>query len=216
MINTSVKLSVSNYHLRTFSFNLSAQTLSFKLSVPKLAVSNCQIQTISVTLSVSNSRFQTFRVKLSASNPQFRTLSCKPSVSNPQCQSSCFKLPVSNYQDKTISFKRAESHPQFQSRWSSVGWNFGRPSDLGGMFWTNLFAELLVRAYILWVAHWFLHKSLKIKPVIQRRLEPLQAIKFGRYVLNEIVRRACSESIHTVLCVAYCFSPLIFYINPWE
>ena len=41
--------------------------------------------------------------------------------------------------------------------------------------------------YIVWAAYLLLHKSLKQNPVIQRRLEFLKAVRFGRYVLNDLV-----------------------------
>ena len=36
-----------------------------------------------------------------------------------------------------------------------------------------------------------------MKPVIQRRLEFLKAVRFGRYVLNELVRWASCEGLHS-------------------
>ena len=56
----------------------------------------------------------------------------------------------------------------------------------------------LARAYIVWAAHLVLDKSLRIKPVIQRRLDFLKAVRFGRYVLNGLVRRASCEGMHSV------------------
>ena len=71
--------------------------------------------------------------------------------------------------------------------WSSVGWIFGRPSDLGCTFRTDLFVRRLVRAYIVWAIYLFLDTSLKTKYVIQRRLDFLQAVRFERYVSNKLV-----------------------------
>ena len=45
-----------------------------------------------------------------------------------------------------------------------------------------------LKAYIVWAAYYFFGRSLKTKSVIQRRLEFLKAVRFGRYVLNELVR----------------------------
>ena len=62
----------------------------------------------------------------------------------------------------------------------------------------DLFVGLLVPAYIVWAAHLFLDKSLEIKPVIQRRLYFSKAVRFGRYVLNGLVRWASCEGIHSL------------------
>ena len=48
-----------------------------------------------------------------------------------------------------------------------------------------LFMELDTGAYIAWDAHSFSVKSLKTKSVIQRRLDLLNAVRFGRYVLDD-------------------------------
>ena len=70
------------------------------------------------------------------------------------------------------------------------------------MFCGILFVRPLVRAYIVWAscegnkawaAHVFLDKSLRIKPVIQRRLNFLKAVRIGRYVLNGLVRWASCQ-----------------------
>ena len=58
---------------------------------------------------------------------------------------------------------------------------------MGGAVRTNLFGGLRVNAYIVWPAYLVLDKSLKIKPGIQRRLDFLKAVRFGRYVLNELI-----------------------------
>ena len=61
-----------------------------------------------------------------------------------------------------------------------------------------MFVGLLVRAYIVWATHLFLDESLKIEPVIQRRLEFWKAVRSGRYVLNGLVRWASCEGIHSL------------------
>ena len=53
-------------------------------------------------------------------------------------------------------------------------------------------------AYIVWAAYLFIDRSLKIKPVIQRRLDFLKAGRFGRYVLNELVWWAPCEGSHSL------------------
>ena len=50
-----------------------------------------------------------------------------------------------------------------------------------------MFVGLLTRASIVRAAYSFLGKSLKIKSVVQRRLEFLKAVRLGRYILNELV-----------------------------
>ena len=62
----------------------------------------------------------------------------------------------------------------------------------------DLFVGLLVRAYIVWAAHLFLAKSLKINPVIHRRLQISKGVRFERYVLSGLVRWASCESIHSL------------------
>ena len=57
-----------------------------------------------------------------------------------------------------------------------------------------------MKAYIVWAA--YLGKSLKTKYVIQRWLEFLKAVRFGRYILNELVRWASYEC-HIVWCHSY-------------
>ena len=47
----------------------------------------------------------------------------------------------------------------------------------------------------------FLGKSLKIKSVVQRRLEFLKAVRFGRYVLNDFVCLASCGSLHGLGCI---------------
>ena len=44
----------------------------------------------------------------------------------------------------------------------------------------------------------FFLRSLEIKSVVQRRLEFLKAVRFGSYVLNELVWRASCEGFHTL------------------
>jgi hypothetical protein len=61
-----------------------------------------------------------------------------------------------------------------------------------------LFVGLLTRAHIVWAAHLFIGKSLKIKSVVQRRLEFLKAVRFGRYVLNELVWWASCEGLDSL------------------
>ena len=60
-----------------------------------------------------------------------------------------------------------------------------------------MFVGLPVRAYIVWAAHLFLDKSLKTKYVIQRRLNFVKAVRFGRYVLNGLVRWASCEGLRS-------------------
>ena len=48
-----------------------------------------------------------------------------------------------------------------------------------------------------WAIHLFLGKSLKFKSVVQRRLEFLKAVRFGRHVLNGLVRWASCEGLHS-------------------
>ena len=67
---------------------------------------------------------------------------------------------------------------------------------MGGTFETNLFVGFLTRAYIVGAAYLFLGKSLKIKSVVQCHLEFLKAVRFGRYVLNELVWWASCEGLH--------------------
>ena len=59
-----------------------------------------------------------------------------------------------------------------------------------------MFVRLLTRAHIVWAAYLFIGKSLKIKLVVQRRLEFLKAVRFWRHVLNELVRWASCEGLH--------------------
>ena len=61
-----------------------------------------------------------------------------------------------------------------------------------------MFVGLLVRAHIVWAAHLFIGESLKIKSVVQRRLEFLKAVRFGRDVLNELVCWASYEGPHSL------------------
>ena len=61
-----------------------------------------------------------------------------------------------------------------------------------------MFVGLLARAYIVWAAHVFLDKPLKINPVIQHRLDLMKAARFGRYVLMGLVRWASCEGIHSL------------------
>ena len=61
-----------------------------------------------------------------------------------------------------------------------------------------MFVGLLTRAHIVWAAYVFIGKSLKIKSVVQRRLEFLKAVRFGRYVLNELVGWAPYEGPHSL------------------
>ena len=79
-----------------------------------------------------------------------------------------------------------------------------RPSDLRDSFYTNLFVGLLTRACIVWAAYVFLGKSWKIKSVFQRRLEFMQAVRFGRYVLNGLAWCTSCAGLHFL--VAYSFS----------
>ena len=82
--------------------------------------------------------------------------------------------------------------------------NCWRPSDLGDSFYTYLFVGLLTRACIVWAAYVFLGKSWKIKSVVQRRLEFMQAVRFGRYVLNGLAWCTSCAVLHFL--VAYSFS----------
>ena len=52
-------------------------------------------------------------------------------------------------------------------------------------------------AYINIYIYMFLGKSLKTKSVIQRRLEFLKAVRFGMYVLKELVRWASCEELYS-------------------
>ena len=61
-----------------------------------------------------------------------------------------------------------------------------------------MFVGRLTRAYIVWAAYLFLGESLEIKTVVQRRLEFLNAVGFGRYVLNELVWWASCEGLHSL------------------
>ena len=65
----------------------------------------------------------------------------------------------------------------------------------------NLFGGLRAKACIARVAHLFLDKSLKIKPVVQRRLEFLKAVRFGTYFLNELVWWTSCEGLHISGCI---------------
>ena len=52
---------------------------------------------------------------------------------------------------------------------------------------------------MVWAAYCvFLGTSLKIKAVVQRRLDFLKAVRFGRYVLNELVLWASYEGSHSL------------------
>ena len=61
-----------------------------------------------------------------------------------------------------------------------------------------MFGGLRAKAYIVRAAYSFLDKSLKIKPVVQRRLEFLKAVRFVRYVLNGLVRWVACEGLHSL------------------
>ena len=61
-----------------------------------------------------------------------------------------------------------------------------------------MFDGFHAKAYIVWAAYRFSGKSLKTKSVIQRRLEFLKAVRFGRYVLNELVWWASCEGLHSL------------------
>ena len=76
--------------------------------------------------------------------------------------------------------------------------DFWRPPDLGDTVQTNLFVGLLMRANIFWAAYVFLGKSLKIKSVRQRRLDFLKTVRFGRYVLNDLVLWASYDDPHSL------------------
>ena len=64
--------------------------------------------------------------------------------------------------------------------------------------------DLTNTIYIVWLSYRLLATSLKTKSVIQRRLEFLKAVRFGRYILNDVVRWASYEGLHGV-CAAYLF-----------
>ena len=55
-----------------------------------------------------------------------------------------------------------------------------------------------MRAYIVGAASLSSDNSLKIKPVVQRRLEFLKAVRFVRYVLNGLVRWVACEGLHSL------------------
>ena len=57
---------------------------------------------------------------------------------------------------------------------------------------------------MVWAAYVFLGKSLKIKSVVQRRLEFLQAVRFGRYASNKLVW--CTSCAGLSYLAAYSFS----------
>ena len=69
---------------------------------------------------------------------------------------------------------------------------------MGDTFSTALIVGLLTRAHIVWAAYSFLCKSLKIKYVVQRRLEFLKAVRFERYVIDDFVCWATCEGLHSL------------------
>jgi len=56
---------------------------------------------------------------------------------------------------------------------------------------------LHVKAYIVLAAYLFSGKSLKTESVVQRRLEFLKAVRFGMYVLKELVWCASCEGLYS-------------------
>ena len=72
-----------------------------------------------------------------------------------------------------------------------------------------LLVGLLAKAYIIWAAYLFIAKSSKTKSVIQRRLEFLKAIRFGRYVLDDsFCLRASYGGLHSLGCT-FIFSEIL-------
>ena len=61
-----------------------------------------------------------------------------------------------------------------------------------------MFVGFVTRAHIVRAAYVVSGKSLKIKSVVQRRLDFLKAVRFGRYVLNELVHWASHEGPHSL------------------
>ena len=74
-----------------------------------------------------------------------------------------------------------------------------------------MFGGLHAKDYIVWAAY-DLDKSLKTKPVIQRRLEFLKTVRFGRYVLNELLWRASWKDY--IVWAAYLFLDKLLKIKP--
>ena len=72
---------------------------------------------------------------------------------------------------------------------------------MGDTFGTNLFGGFRAKAYIVRAAYLFLDESLKIKPMVQRQLHFLRAVRFGRYFLNELVWWASCEGLHSSGCI---------------
>ena len=67
-----------------------------------------------------------------------------------------------------------------------------------GTFQTNLLGGPHAKAYIVWAAYSFSGKSLETKSVTQRRLDSLKAVRFGRYVSNELVWWTSCEGLHSL------------------
>ena len=59
---------------------------------------------------------------------------------------------------------------------------------------------LHVKAYIVLAAYSFSGKSLKTESVVQHRLEFLKAVRFGMYVLKELVWWASCEGLYSFGC----------------